>query len=191
MGLRANERRLRNPITRNVRSQSFRYGRGILCSHARGHRGRAGKRAVRCQHRARNQKSKIRSNKSSGTLLAGQRRLLVGHVSLLPWLTRLAQRYFHANSSAITFAQYVMAVTAATNRFWQINEHQSGRFGPDNGSEMIRGDGHEKEFDPWRRDLACNHLVCARRWPRSHEPPWLSAPGLAHLNNSLSQHREF
>jgi hypothetical protein len=31
-----------------------------------------------------------------------------------------------------------MAVTAVPKRFWQINEHQSGRFGPEYGSEMIQ-----------------------------------------------------
>src|SRR5262249_21386249 len=43
----------------------------------------------------------------------------------------------HANSSTITFAQYVIAATAAPSRFWQITQDLSVRFGPEHPSEMI------------------------------------------------------
>jgi len=51
--------------------------------------------------------------------------------------------------------------------------------GPEHGLDF-RGDGHEREVDPWRyRALACN-LVRARRY-RNHNPPFevrCSAPAL-------------
>src|SRR5215469_13035418 len=51
--------------------------------------------------------------------------------------------------------------------------------GPEHGLEF-RGNGHEREVDPWRyRALACN-LVRARRY-RNHNPPFevrCSAPAL-------------
>jgi hypothetical protein len=72
---RTNGRRRRNPSTRNVR-QSLGHGRGILCPYAYCYSSGTGECADWCHHHAGNQKSKIRSHKTSGALLAGQRFLV-------------------------------------------------------------------------------------------------------------------
>jgi len=66
--------------------------------------------------------------------------------------------------------QNVMAVTDCVALFWQPNPISVGRANPE-----CRGDGHEKEFVPCRPDLACDRLVCVRRWRRSLDPLYLSA----------------
>ena len=38
------------------------------------------------------------------------------------------------------------------------------------GEPKVPGDGHGKELDPCRHHLACDRLVCARRWRRSADP---------------------
>jgi hypothetical protein len=71
LGTRTNgRRRRRTPSTRNVR-QSLGHGRGILCPYAHGHSGGTGNCADWCRHHAWDQKSKIRFNKATGSLLAG------------------------------------------------------------------------------------------------------------------------
>src|SRR5215467_8478994 len=66
--------------------------------------------------------------------------------------------------------QNVMAVTDCVALYWQPNPISVGRANPE-----CRGDGHEKEFVPCRPDLACDRLVCVRRWRRSLDPLYLSA----------------
>src|SRR5262249_16097802 len=73
----ANERRRPNPSTRNTR-QSLTHGLRILCLYAYRYSSGAGKCDGRCDHRTRNQKSKIRSSRASTTSLPiGQCELLV------------------------------------------------------------------------------------------------------------------
>ena len=57
-----------------------------------------------------------------------------------------------------------------------------------NTDRSSRRDGHEKEFDPCRRDLACDRLVCARRWRRSLDPLYLSAASAKHMELDAMTH---
>ena len=69
----------------------------------------------------------------------------IGHRVLLP----------HANSSAITFAQYQARKPPKRlgKRQWVGKREKRG---PEHGLDF-RGDGHEREVDPWRyRALACD-----------------------------------
>ena len=64
-----------------------------------------------------------------------------------------------------------MVVTENLTHFWyRIPPRRVGKRQSE-GQPRITGDGHEKEFDRWRHDLACDRLVRAGRWRRSHVPP--------------------
>jgi hypothetical protein len=80
-----NERRVRNPLTRDERPQPFRYGHRILCPHARGNSSRARKCADWCGHCTRNQKSQIRPRKAVAASLLSRCGACLKEPSLGSW----------------------------------------------------------------------------------------------------------
>src|SRR6516225_6106425 len=71
--------------------------------------------------------------------------------------------------------QNVMAVTDCVALFWQPNPISVGRANPECREMAMKKNLFEKEFVPCRPDLACDRLVCVRRWRRSLDPLYLSA----------------
>src|SRR5262250_1473690 len=88
------------------------------------------------------------------------------HLCIGPRTSLCCQRFFtrkrscclHANSSAITFAQYVMTVTVVPTGFGK-NHAQSNwaGSGQKHGSEMIQGDCDEKDSPNSHPGLSVDH----------------------------------
>ena len=65
--------------------------------------------------------------------------------------------------------QSVMCITENPYPLLTNRHHLNGRK-RQRGPAQNFGDGHEKRFDPYRRDLACDPLARARRWHHGFEP---------------------